>query len=287
MILEKHIGKPKYLLNYDKFFNRPDISKIINNFADLIHQKYYFNPIKRGRPLTYNIVDIVKAIVYVLKTGCQWHMLPKEFGNSSSLYKHYLKYVKDDIIKQLWCNELNEYMEKPENKSTKNLTKQSIDCSLVKSINGNDVIGKNPTDRGRNGSKISAIVDVKGVPLGFILTGANKADHTLMQETIDNMLVHKKTKAKLYADKGYSNKKAKDCAELNNYKLRCENKKNAKVKLFKEEKETVNHIRYVMEATFSWIKNFKRLILRYDRKASSYIGFLMLSFAMITAKKNI
>lgn len=286
LILEKGIDYSKDMSNYDKLFHRPDFMKVINDFVHLIEQKYYNNSTKRGRPLTYSILYIVKSILHVLKTGCQWYMLPKEFGNWSSLYKHYLKYVKDGLITKLWENELHNYLRKPSNKSTKNLTKQSIDCSYVKSINGCDVIGKNPTDRGRNGSKISLITDVKGVPLGFTVVGANKADHTLMQETINNMKVHKKTKAKLYADKGYSNKKSKECAESNNYKLRCDNKRNAKVKLFKRKKESINHIRYVIEATFSWVKNFKRLILRYDRKAASYVGFLMLSFTLITSKKN-
>ena len=44
------------------------------------------------------------------------------------------------------------------------------------------------------GSKISLISDVKGVPLGFTFVGANKADHTLMQQTIDKLKFVKKHK---------------------------------------------------------------------------------------------
>jgi len=270
-------------INYDILYDKKEYAVIINELVDLINDKYYSDPTSAGRPLKTPLINIVKAIIYVLKTGCQWCMLPKEFGNYSTLYKHFLKYTKDDLFDDEWGNKLREYNRQYKYKS--NLEKQLIDCTLVKSIHGTDVVGRNPCDRGRKGTKISLQTDSKGAPIGVAANGANTPDHYMMQNTFDNLKVKKKTRAKLYADKGYSNQPALTCAENNNFKLVCENKKNRKVKLFKEMDHDVNHFRYAIEASIGWVKQFKRLILRYDRKMKSYMRFLKIAFAIIIQRK--
>lgn len=259
-----------------KIFLKNEYRNIINDLVNIINNKYYKIK-KQGRPLKIPIINIVKGIIYILKTGCQWYMIPKEFGNYSTIYKHYLKFVRDNIFSELWTNKVKQLTHKRKS----NLKNILIDCTLIKSINGCDTVGRNPCDRGRYGTKISLITSENGAPLGMAINGANIADSKMMQDTFDNLKVKRKRVINLYADKGYSNGIAKKCANQNGFRLVCENKKNAKIKLFRNRKHKVNHIRYVVEATFSWIKKYRRLILRYDRKVSSYIGFLMLSFSII------
>ena len=121
--------------------------------------------------------------------------------------------------------------------------------------------------------------------MSISVKGANVADHLIVEDTIRNLKIRKRGRSNIYADKGYSNKITKNEMNLNNFRLKCENKNNSKHKLFKDEKGTINHIRYIIEAAFSWIKKYRRLILRYDRLATSYIGFLKLSFAIIIQRK--
>jgi putative transposase len=45
-------------------------------------------------------------------------------------------------------------------------------------------LGKNPTDRGRQGSKLHLLVDQKGIPLGIELVGANIHDSRLVSSTL-------------------------------------------------------------------------------------------------------
>jgi putative transposase len=45
--------------------------------------------------------------------------------------------------------------------------------------------GRNPTDRGKLGTKRSLLTDGRGVPLGLALAGANRNDHKLMRETLE------------------------------------------------------------------------------------------------------
>ena len=143
----------KKYVNYDILYNKEEYALVVMKLVKLINKKYYNDPKLPSRPLKISVLNIVKAIIYVLKSGCQWYMIPKEFGNYSTIHKHYLKYVKDNLFDELWSNNLSEYNKQFKYRS--NLQKQSIDCTLVKSIHGTDVVGKNPCDRGRKGTKVS------------------------------------------------------------------------------------------------------------------------------------
>lgn len=71
-------------LNYDRLFAKAEYDMIINHLVKLINIKFY-SKMKAGWPLKLQVVNIVKGIIYVLITGCQWNMISKEFGNSSSI----------------------------------------------------------------------------------------------------------------------------------------------------------------------------------------------------------
>src|SRR5262249_42559651 len=56
---------------------------------------------------------------------------------------------------------------------------------------GGKKVGKNPTDRGKQGSKESVLVDAEGGPLGAVLAAANVNDHLLLRETIEAIVIER------------------------------------------------------------------------------------------------
>ncbi len=53
---------------------------------------------------------VFEAIVYVLRTGCQWRALPKErFGSPSAIHAYFLKWEKAGFFESLWEAGLAEY----------------------------------------------------------------------------------------------------------------------------------------------------------------------------------
>ena len=50
---------------------------------------------KMGRPRTHDIRRIINAIRYVMKSGCQWRLLPKEFPLWQTVYDYYLRWRKN------------------------------------------------------------------------------------------------------------------------------------------------------------------------------------------------
>jgi len=73
-------------------------------------------------------------------------------------------------------------------------------------------LGRNPTDRGRIGSKVHLHVDQQGIPIGIIVVGANVHDSRLISPTIESDSISRpeataEKPQNLYLDKGYDYKR--------------------------------------------------------------------------------
>ena len=90
--------------------------------------------------------QVFEAVVYVLRTGCQWKALPKErFGSASAVHKRFLEWQKAGFFEALWHAGLAEY-DQMEGISWR---WQSIDGAMFKAPMAQESIGPNPTDRGK------------------------------------------------------------------------------------------------------------------------------------------
>ncbi|MBF0177612.1 MAG: transposase [Magnetococcales bacterium] len=50
---------------------------------------------KRGHPLEHSMREILNAIFYLIRTACQWRMLPHDFPPWDAVYYHFRKWRKD------------------------------------------------------------------------------------------------------------------------------------------------------------------------------------------------
>jgi transposase len=89
---------------------------------------------------------VFEAIVFVLRTGCQWKALPKErFGSASSVHRYFRTWLQKGFFVALWRAGLAEYDEM-EGIAWR---WQSVDGSTVKAPLARESVGANPTDRGK------------------------------------------------------------------------------------------------------------------------------------------
>lgn len=89
---------------------------------------------------------VLAAIVFVLRTGCQWKALPKEeYGSASSVHKYFLEWKRKGVFVKLWRKGLAEYDEM----EGIAWSWQSIDGAMVKAPLALESVGPNPTDRGK------------------------------------------------------------------------------------------------------------------------------------------
>ncbi len=110
--------------------NKPPISRISDKLwdkiSDLLPDEKLVSTI--GHPIIpYR--KVMDDIIYVLRTGCQWKMLPSEYGSGSTCHRRFQEWVRLDIFKKVWIRLLKEY----DNKKGIKWTWQSLDSISIKS----------------------------------------------------------------------------------------------------------------------------------------------------------
>jgi transposase len=85
------------------------------------------------------------AIIYVLRTGCQWKALPQEFGAASAVHRYFQQWRKAGLFLKSWQAGLAEYDEM----EGIAWNWQSIDGAMGKAPLAQQCVGPNPTDRGK------------------------------------------------------------------------------------------------------------------------------------------
>ena len=98
-----------------------------------------------GRPVVpYR--KVFDGIIFVLRTGCQWKMLPKEYGSGSTCHRRFQECIQLGIFDKLWFRLLKIYDKRIGTK----WSWQSLNIISIKSPLGVKTV-HNPTDRSKLG----------------------------------------------------------------------------------------------------------------------------------------
>src|SRR5476649_647199 len=141
--------------------------------------------------------------------------------------------------------------------------------------------GPNPVDRARPGSKHHVATDANWVPLAIILTGANRHDVTQLLPLIDAIPVIRGIRGRplqkpqvVYADRGYD-------SEAHRRRLCERGIKPVLAKRRTEHGSGLGKYRWVVERTHAWLHNFRRLRIRFERRADIHEAFLKLGCSLV------
>ena len=137
--------------------------------------------------------------------------------------------------------------------------------------------GKNPTDRGKLGVKRSVLTDARGVVLGLVIAPANIHDLKLAQPTLNSIPIRRpkpsgRQRQHLCADKAYDSREFRCCAARRHYTPHIKSRGQET-----QEKKRHPHAkarRWVNERTQSWFNRFRRILIRWEKKAENYLAEL-------------
>ncbi len=128
------------------------------------------------------------------------------------------------------------------------------------------------------------MVDRAGVPLAVTISGANVHDSKRLEATVDAIpplrLPHhqrgrpRRRPVKLHADKGYDYPRCRRALRSRGIIPRI-------ARRGIESRERLGRYRWVVERTLSWLNRFRRLNVRYERRADIHQAFLSLGCALI------
>jgi putative transposase len=100
-VTRAHRKKRKHLPTIKKI---PD--PVWNEVKDMLPKEK--PPKTVGRPIV-RYRTVLDGILYVLRTGCQWKSLPKEYGSASTCHRRFQEWVRSGVFQKLWVGLLEVY----------------------------------------------------------------------------------------------------------------------------------------------------------------------------------
>jgi transposase len=226
----------------------------------------------------YDMREVFNAIRYVVKTGCQWRMLPHDFPDWTVAYQQARRWIHADVFEQV-ANDLrvclrmlNDRDEQPSAAILDGRTLQSTPESGERA--GYDGAKK------KKGSKVHVAVDTLGNLLALKVTAANEQEREQVGELAAKVQeVTGGTVEITFVDQGYTGENAAQQARDHGIQLEVVKHTEAK-KGF-----VLLPRRWVVERTFGWLGRFRRLTRDYERLAEVLAGWHWLAFLILGIKQ--
>jgi transposase len=138
---------------------------------------------------------VLEAVLWILNTGAQWHMLPQSYPNYKSVHRRFQTWCSNEVLRRVLTDVANELRDK----GVLDEEECFIDATFVMAKGGGTEIGA--TKRGK-GMKIMAIVDRHGLPLSVSTHAANHHEVRLVQLCFDFYMIEAKPE-NLIGDRAY------------------------------------------------------------------------------------
>ena len=232
------------------------------------------DPRKGGRPRTYDDRTVLDAIFYVLRSGCQWRMLPGDLMPFDAAHRWFSTWRKNGTWDRVH-DELRRRM-RIQAGHHPGPTAAVVDSQSIKSSEGGQAIGFDPAKK-TTGRKRHLICDTLGLVLVVMVTSASVQDRPGGRTMLQRLAAAFCTVALVWADGGYAN-------SIDDGLLAwAKNTLGLVVQIVGRPKGVkgfrVLPRRWVAERTFAWLVRNRRLARDYERLTAN--SEAMIKVAMI------
>ena len=213
---------------------------------------------KRGRRQILSTAALLDRIFFVCKTGCPWRSLEVQGASPKTVYHHFNRWSKRRVFERAFSDLRSLYLLLPRRPLI-------VDCSFVKNVYGRDVVGRNPTDRGRRATKVSLLADTRGAPLHMCFHAGNRADCQTLHHLLNAAAVQMgplRHHEELLADKGYDSSLCRSACVAHQLTPLIPNRGT-------RGDRSQNSLRVRVEHVFGQLDRCRRIILRYEARMPS------------------
>ena len=244
---------------------------------------------KLGRKPKVPLWRIVKAIIYRLKSGCQWRELPvaafcgRIIISWNTVYYHFNKWSKDNSWKQLWIKLLSI------EKSKLDMSSVELDGSHTPAKRGGEAVAYQSRKKAKTTNALF-LTDKQGIPLAISEPISGNHNDLFDIEIFFTKMIDDLEQSRiqtnglfLNADAGFDSEGFRKVCSLKgiiaNIDFNKRNSKNTDNQPFLD--DLLYKERFSVERTNAWIDAFKALLVRFETKAQTWMSLHYLAFPLI------
>lgn len=236
-------------------------------------------PGKPGRPSS-DLRRVVNAVLYVIKSGCQWRLVPREFGAWQTLYRYFNTWSQASVWQDI-MQQLNRQERRRQGREVEP-TAGCIDSQSVKSaMQSTENIGFDGNKKIK-GRKRHILTDTLGLILCVVVTAANTDDRQGLRLLLNRWFIKGVRRVrKLWVDAGYISEALRQWVR--------DLKRTYRIDL-----EVTDHDgkgfqvvpkRWVVERAFSWLGGYRRHSKDYERLTRNSEAMIQISMISILLRR--
>ena len=219
----------------------------------------------------------LQGVIFILKSGNQWRMLPSRYGKWKSVYHYFRGISESSWFSRMLKKLLSDRRERLKGKQRRNphvaiIDSQSSRCGLPQSQKGID------GNKRIKGIKRHIAVDSHGLPLSATVTTANVHDSKAAYPLIAQLAALYESITSIKADNGYKGRLSESIKNLLSIDMQCVKSNYGTSEFIPMEG------RWVVERTIAWLDNFRRLCRNYEQLLTTAASMTKMAFLVILLK---
>lgn len=231
---------------------------------------------RMGRPAKHSKRDVVNAILYVAATGCQWRALPRDYPNWNTVHRYHVTWSRDGTWEAI-VDRLRTLVREREGRDPE----PSAGIVDARSTQGAATVTSSTRgyDAGKkiSGRKTFGVVDTLGLLVSVVVVAANTSDNIGGIDAVGYASFKTDKLTKIWCDAGFKVTFARFCRCL---RIDAEVVSRTNAHTFE-----VLPRRWIVERTWGWLVNHRRLRIDYERDPAVTAGFVWAAHARLLLRR--